>query len=269
MLAPTNATDSGIDSPVQKSAFLDSLELVSLFKLWDVCASADVSLDDTLNWAEAKWQRLKAALESAGIAANVLRRPEDVNRGLNLYSNLGPKSNEYRFFTSHVCWSEMQHVLLESIALEHLVHQGIPLSLREKRPQFLYRGSLSETDFGQVDDRVEAFRESLELDYGMRVTSVEDTSTGIDISPVDIWHGAQVIWSHVLMTAIDAYVCAAAILIEVDAFVTGDSSRRDVLARLHDPGDEWRMTADSVVSAFGLQSSEKIPKPITALHPLP
>lgn len=269
MPVPTNATDGAVDSPIQKSAFLDSLELVSLYKLWDVCDSANISLDATLDWTKPKWNQLKEALESVGIATNALNRPEDVNRGLNLYSSIGPASNDYRFFTSHMCWSELHHVLLEAIGLESLIHHGVPLSLREKRPQLLYRQSLSDSELEYINDRVFAFRESLKLDYSMDIIEVEDTATGIDITSADIWNRAEVIWSHMLMTAVDAYVCAAAVLIEADAFVAGDSSRRDILRKLRDPTDDWQTAANTIQAAFGLSSSEQFPLSVTPPAVLP
>lgn len=269
MPMPTNLGCTGITSPIQKSAFINSLELISLYKLWDVCDVADITLDDTLDWAAPKWERLKEALESVGTATSVLKMPNDVSRGFGLYSSISQASGSYRFFTSHICWSEMHHALLENIGLEGLVRQGVPLSLREKRPQLLYWHSLSDAEFAQLSDRILAFREALKLDYGMDVIEVEDPATGIGITSADIWDQARVLWSHVLLTAADAYVCAAAVLIQADVFVDGDSSRRDILQALRHPPDDWRAAAEAIRTALGLNSNEEFPLPVTPPRALP
>ena len=249
--------DGAADAAVQPSAFLDSSVLMSLFRFWDACKSASVRLDNA-----SSWQHLKDALKSAGVATSALKLTDTINRGMHSFQILSASSDGCHYFSSRVCWSEVHHTLLEARGLEGLVRQGVPPSLRVKRPQKLYRVALQESDYDELKEQVHQFRESLHLDYGIDVTDVEDHSRGLGITPADIWDGALEIWSHVLMGVLDAYVYAAAILVQADNFLTAELLR-DALKPLHNPDSDWTATVESLKQALGVAPDATLPRPIT------
>ena len=257
--------EGAADAVVQPSVFLDGSVLMSLFQFWDTCSRASVQLDNVSSWS-----CLKKALRSAGVATDHLRPTDDITRGMNSFKSLNASSNDYNYFSSRVCWSEVHHTLLEARGLEGLVRQGVPPSLRVKRPQMLYRIALQKSDYDDLKHQMSTFRDSLHLDYGLDVFDVEDTSRGSGITPTDIWDGAQEIWSHILMDVLDAYVCAAAILVNADVFLTADPVLRDALKQLYNPDSTWTPTVESLKQALGVAPDAALPRPDTpgaALQP--
>ena len=192
-----------------------------------------------------------------------------VKLGMKAFQHLQASVGDYLYFSSRVCWSEMHHVLLEGRGLEHLKLQGVPYSLRVKRPQVLYRVALDDQDYIQLDTQLETFRTALWLDYSLDVIDVEDPSVDLGMSPDGIWDDAQAVWSHVLMEVFDAYVCAAAIGIEADVFITSDSSLRDALKRIRDPDSAWTTLAASLKVALGMEPDEELPLPLPPGKALP
>lgn len=249
---------------IPPSVFLDSSVLVSLFQFWEVCTVAGVDLDKVRDW-----KHLVEALESAGVTTNPLNSPDPtINRGLYSFQRLYASTPNYLYFSSRVCWSQAHHVLLEARGLENLIRQGVPHSLRVKRPQALYRLSLQEPDYTKLEHQFEEFRDTLKLDFDLDIVDVEDTAAGSIITPDDIWDSAKAIWSRILMEVSDAYVCAAAILVRVNFFVSKDSSLRDLFNLLHDPDEDWSATATSLTQALGVANTT-LPKALTPASTLP
>lgn len=249
---------------VQPSAFLDSNILVRLFHFWDACESSNIRLDAASNWEE-----LKAEFEDSGVPAGILNRTDAdyVNPGMTSFQRLKASGSDYLFFTSRVCWSETHHVLLEERGLERLVRLGVPFSFRMKRPQALYRISLEKNDYIDLDSRLENFRHDLQIDYGIKVTNVEDSfATGLDIN---IWAFAQAIWSHVLMSVIDAYVYAASIMIGADVFITSDTSLRGALEQFHKPDSDWKALVTSLKQELEMEPDAGFPQPLSPAGDLP
>ncbi len=246
-------------SDFQPSAFLDSSVLVSLFHFWDTCECASVQLDKVQNV-----DHLLKALNSADVATDALRATdsEAVKRGMLSFQNLNMPDPNYLCFSSQVCWSQAHHVLLEARGLEHLIRQGIPRSLRIKRPQALYRSSLQAPDYAELEDRMEAFRNTLKQDFHLDVIDAEDPSAGFGITASDIWESAHVVWSHILMEIIDAYVCAAAVRLGADVFMTQDYALRDVFKQLREPDEDWMVTARALEDALGVEKLN-LPRPLT------
>lgn len=257
-------TDIDADLPIQRTAFLDTTDLVSLYMFWDACESASTPMDTISNWSS-----LKSALEAAGVATSALSRPSDnVSRGINLFVRLLEGSKRYQYCTSRVCWSEAHHTLLESLGLESLIRNGVPLSLREKRSQLVYQASLTRADHNQIADRLQSFRETVQLDYSMDIIEIEASAIGLGVTSADIWNGAQAIWSSVLMPVVDAYVCAAAILAKVDVFISGDPGRRSVLKRLRDSSQDGP-DKELVRESLGLGQFDMLPDAMTSSAALP
>lgn len=241
-----------------QSVFLDSSVLVSLFMFWDACSSINKPLD-----AISRFQELRQELTAAGIASDGLKAVETVQRGIHAFQTLHAASGQHQFFTSRVCWAELNHLLWEQHGLENLVRQGLPFSLRLKRPQRLFRVAATDHDYFRLEDDLSKFRESLSTDYGIRMADVENPAVGMGITDDDIWTGARAFWSRVLMAAFDAYVCAAAILSGADTFVSDDDNLRDMFKRLRDPDDTWAATAESLMSALGLTNRTDFPHPVS------
>ena len=257
-------TDIDADPSIQRTAFLDTIDLISLLMLWDICRSANVLMDQISDW-----NGLRSELKSAGLPAHLLNRPtSNVNRGINIFLRLRERSQDYQYYTSRVCWSEAHHTLMENLGLEYLIRDGVPLSLREKRPQLVFRESLTHADHRQAADDIETFREVMRLDYGMKIVDVEDSAVNLDVTAADIWNGARAIWSHILIPVVDAYICASAILAKVDLFISGDPHRRDILNQLRDPADEWQ-DIDSVKESLCLAPDETPPRPLNSPAELP
>ena len=234
--------DRSSEALTQPGVFLDSGILLSLFQFWDACRAADAA--DRLHELST-WKNLKAELDSAGVDTDGMKAPTpDIGRGMNAFRSLTGSFDGHYYFSSRVCWSELHHTLLEARALEALVSQGVPQSLRSKRPLMLYREALQESDYDGLKDQVSTFRDSMNLDYGIDVIDVEDPSRGLNVAPGEIWEGAREVWSQVLMDVLDAYVCAAALLVEAEDLLSHDPVLRDALELLNDPSRDWTILRD-------------------------
>ena len=241
----------------QPGVFLDRGVLISLFRFWDACKAADAAdrLHELSNWVN-----LKAALDSAGLGTDGMKKPTpDINRGMRAFQALTDSFGGHRYFSSRVCWSELHHTLLEARALETLVGQGVPQSLRAKRPLMVYRAALRESDYDELNDQFSTFRDSLNLDYGIDVIDVEDPSRRLNFTAGDMWEAAREVWSQVLMDVLDAYVCAAALLVEAERLLSDDPVLRNVLEMLNDPGRDWTVLRE----ALGVAPDAVFPKPHT------
>ena len=258
-------SDRTADADIQPSAFLDSSVLISLFQFWDACRHGTIPLDQTMSR-----ERLLEALSSAGVATDALTASdaEDVMRGGRSFQCLNTAGTSHHYFSSQVCWAEMHHVLLESRGLERLVRQGVPYSLRTKRPQIVYRSSLQESDFVELESQMEEFRETLRMDYPIDIVDVENPAAGYGIAHSDIWEDARAIWSHVLMGVTDAYVCAAAIRVRADIFISSDGPLRGVIKQLRNPDSEQTSAVASLRQALGMETLADFPEALSPGQPL-
>jgi len=255
----------GIKAIVHPSVFLDAGVLLSLFQFWDACKSVDA--DHRLHEIS-KWQDLEKALKSAHVDTGGLKQIDTISRGMTSFRRLTNSVEDYRHVSSRVCWAQVHHTLLEARGLEGLVHQRVPQSLRERRPQLLYRIALQESDYDELRDQIKEFRDSMKLDYGLDVLDVEDASSGLAITSGDIWNDAREIWSYVLMGVLEAYVCAAAARVGADVLVSDDPVVRDALGILNDPDRDWTALRE----ALGTAPDAAFPRPLTpgaALPPRP
>lgn len=257
-------SEKTVTANIPPSVFLDSSVLVSLFQFWEACTGAGADLDEVPDW-----RHLAEALRSAGVATSPLDSPDPgIHRGLNSFRRLKASVPNYLYFSSKVCWSQAHNVLLEARGIENLILQGVPHSLRMKRPQALYRLSLQEPDYIELESQLDEFRDTLRLDFDIDIIDVEDRAAGPIITPDHIWDGAKVIWSRILMEVFDAYICAAAILVEVDFFISKDSSIRELFDLLQNPDEDWAATALSLTQALGVRSAN-LPKSLTPQGALP
>ena len=161
--------------------------------------------------------------------------------------------------------------------MERMILQGVPRSMRVKRPQMLFRAALEEADYSELQDDLHAFQDELREDYGLDVITVEDQSAGFVADPRDVWECAQAVWSHVLIEVLDAYLYAAAVAAGADVFITADDSLSDALKRLNETEEDWEELASSLKRALSevlrldteADSPVELPRPIRPQGPLP
>ncbi|MXV98122.1 MAG: hypothetical protein F4126_11580 [Acidimicrobiaceae bacterium] len=255
-------SDESGETLVQPGVFIDRGVLIDLFQFWDACKAVGASgrLHELTGWND-----LKALLDSAGVDTDGTKQRSAMNRGMNAFRGLISSFRSHRLYSSRVCWSELHHTLLEARALEALVVQGVPQSLRAKRPQMMYRVALQESDYDELNAQFDTFRDSLNLDYGIDVIDVEDPARRLSVTPGDIWEGAREVWSQVLMDVLDAYVCAAALLVEAKILLSDDPVLRYALELLNDPGRDWTLLRE----ALGLAPDAAFPTPHTPRYAPP
>lgn len=254
--------DRSNDKLVQPGVFIDRGVLISLFQFWDACRAADLA--DRLD-AVTRWSDLETALESAGVTKAGRSRSDSINRGINAFRRLTASSGTCLYYSSHACWAELHHTLLEARGLEDLVRNGVPQSLRVRRPQRLYRLALQESDYDDLRGCIRQFRDSMKLDYGIDVIDVEDPSRRLNSTSSEIWDGAREVWSRVLLDVLDAYVCAAAILVGVEILVSDDGALRDALEILNHSDRDW----NTLKEALGMAHDAPFPEPRTPMSALP
>lgn len=255
-------TDGSSEALTQPGVFLDSSVLISLFQFWEACQAADAA--DRLHKIS-RWLDLEASLQAAGVITDGVKPSEAISRGIASFQRLTAASSACLFYSSHTCWSRVHHTLLESRGLEGLVRNGVPQSLRDKRPQMLYRVALKDSDYDELRHQMNQFRDSMTLDYGIDVIDVEDPSRRLNLIPGEIWDCAQEVWSRVLMDVHDAYVYAAAILVGVDIFVSSDEILRLALKVFNDESKDWTVLRE----ALGMAPDAVFPKPQTPEYALP
>ena len=251
-------TESATTVPTDRSVFIDTNALVRLFTFWEGCHEAAVRLDDVPDW-----KTLKSALQSSGSLAALIggREVDDLKTGLRFFVHLRAAKGECRYFSSIACRSEFHHVLLEWLAIERLAKGRVPRSLRAKRPQMLQRIALHDSDYIGISECLDQFFDELHRDYDIDITIVEEQLTGEAVRLDDIWRTAREVWSRVLMDVIDGYIYAVAVEIEADVFVTTDTSLREALKRLHEPGRAWADLVESLNSALARSPQAGFPKP--------
>jgi len=239
-----------------KSAFLDTNALVALFSYWQVCTSNRITLDSVVSL-----QDLKAKLGARIRLAKEI--PADdydpIRVGMRCFQNLTAARDRYLFYTSALCRSELHHVVLTSIASERLTRRRVPHALRVKRPQIIYRRALETSDYSTCATQLDEFIESLRLDYSVAIQEVEDPGSGAVATFETILEAARHVWSRVLIEVMDAYIFAAALMAEVDVFVTADEALRDALSKLNEPSTLWKAAARSLNIALGKGQSEALP----------
>lgn len=244
----------------QSVAFLDSSALTYLFHFWEACNEANAGDQLAEN---SKWENLSATLQSAGVDTSGLTPSSSINGGMHTFNVLHDHRDSHQFLTSLSCRAQMHHTLLEARGMEELVRRRVPRNLRMERSQMLYQAVLKQEDYDELRNQTEAFRESLNDDYGIEVLDLDDPTRGLGITHIDIWTVAQELWSHVLLDMTDGYAYAAAICVKADVFLSSDSDLRKALKHLSDPGSEWATTASALKQSIGLSPDATLPRPHT------
>jgi hypothetical protein len=231
----------------QKSiAFFDTNALLDMFGYWAMCQACSLNLNQYDQFQKMLSEKFGINNDTAQLHLSK-RDIDTVNLGMDLFKGMTLRIGNWDFFTSRVCLSEMRHTLLEDRASERLIELRVPYRLRRERPLILYRRSLRENDYSNLDSEVNGFFDLL-IDHGIIIQIAEEGATNF----TDVAIVAEKIWSHVLFEVMDAFVLASAVTSMADILITRDGAFRDAVQRLANPPDtEWRCIRDSLSKIAG------------------
>jgi hypothetical protein len=225
----------------KRIAFFDTNAILRLFDYWECCASVNLKLDGFNDITT-----LQAALIAAGIKIDILSGDDlnPIHQGMTLFQASFDKKNDWDIYTSCICTSEFYHTLLEKLAAERLVSQGIPYRFALERPLIVFRKCLKGMDYSQLQKKVEKFNDELATIYNIPILIAEKTETDFDI----VSDAAAEIWSRILMDVMDTLIYASAITSMANILITRDSAFRSAVINLHKPPDsEWRGLRRSIL----------------------
>ncbi len=253
-------TDQNRPLRVDGSAFLETNVLIDLYIYWDLCRRAGLRLDEVDSRSE-----LRNALQQRipMIRYTVADDFRDAENGRKCFRNVLEASGDYLFYTSHLCLSEMHHVLIESVASELLTQHKVPYSVRRRRPQILHRNVIEAEDYKNISERLDEFRDVFNKDYKIRIEPVEGVGSGGIVEFQMIMSTAEAIWRRVLIEVMDCYILSAAILAKVDCFLTRDKALQDALR------DISKASGSELRGLVGLGPEEKFPVVHKPANPLP
>src|SRR5487761_414444 len=121
-------------------SFLDANALLDLFVYQTLCGSHSLDLGQCQDFNE-----LKAILERATPPFPLKREDlRPLEHGITLFHQMRQRTDDWDFFTSRFCLSEMQHALLEEQASQRLLASKVPFRLTRHRPLIVYRRALTQ-----------------------------------------------------------------------------------------------------------------------------
>ena len=133
--------------------------------------------------------------------------------------------------------------------------------MRNKRPLLIYQSALDQLDFNKVNEALELFFSEMRFEQGIDIELLEENNgQGILSDPNKILDVAMVLWSHIILETLDAYMYSAAILCQADFFVTTDGALRDMTASLADQTGEYAAVAQQLRTELGLESGVRFPR---------
>ena len=250
-----------------KIAFLDTNALVNLYTFWEACRIARIGMSSVADWSAVR----NALVQSISMAPNLFERDdfEPIRTGLRLFSHIQQAKPDYDFYCCHVNRSELHHVLLSADAGAELHRQRVPRSLAVKRPLIVHRRVLPHDAYLRVDQQIEDFFHTLSGEHSIDIKSVENERTGLSVPSEDIFATAEIIWSHVLMETMDAYVFAAAIECEADCLLTSDSAFRATVNNLRTNQGEWWTVSRALRASLKKPAGFAFPQGIRPNEALP
>ena len=244
---------------VSKSAVLDTNALIRVFDFWSICRAISVPLNNISNWTTLHSLLVRNSRSNA--IFNDFK-VSDVDQGLKCFNSMKTNSVSYQFYTSSICRSEMNHILLDQLANTRLIRRRIPYRMRVKRPQMLYRKALERRDYRKTKSDMAEFFESLRVDYNVDIIEIEQSSVPF----ADILHTAEEIWSRILIDVMDSYIYASAVEIDADVFLTSDVLLINALSNLHRPTGDWVSLVTSLKRTLGKSG---VPEPRRPQNSLP
>jgi len=264
MAAPaTQSTTSAAVGVPTRTAFLDTNGLLELSLYWETCQAASVTLDSVLTYAS-----LKSALPRRYRGFQPARSTaQAVGRGQKLFHQLWGRRNDWDYYTSAICRAEMHHVLLEQSAQRSLTGMRIPQRLRSDRPLLVFRQTLQTSDYTALDQKLSDFFDDLRLSYGVDIKTAEDLSS---LDERDVRTAAKIIWSHVLMEVMDAFIFGCAVVTFSETLVTRDGPFLEAVNQLAGSTESrWRNARASIAAAIGTPPGFIFPRAIKPQDALP
>ena len=251
----------------KRTSFLDTGGIERLFSLWETCAAAGRDIQSVSDW-----KAVQTALQKAGSKIATNYNKEDYSRieeGIKLFNNMQAVSGEHDFFSCRAAQAELHRIVISDRALEELAKQRVPRTMRNKRPLLIYQTALQSSDHAHVEQQISQFFEDMRVDQKMDIRILEDNSShGILPDHSKIYEIAKVIWSHVLMETLDAYMYASAIICQADNFITTDSSLRHITQMLSLRSGNYKEVARQIECKLELPSGMRLPKGIRISHKL-
>ena len=183
--------------------------------------------------------------------------PSHDNIGITLFKNISASvdTEDYLLRTSRFCQAKLHHTFVEYWASIHLTQDKISFGLRTQRLHFLYDRIIDTVENQEISQKLNAFFESLRLDYGLNVTAVEDlATTGSHTEYLDILETAKAIWTRILLATMDAIILGTAIRAEASVFMSSDQAMRTVLKRIRTDAER-----QSLNEAIGRDATAEIP----------
>ena len=247
-------------SNLLKLALIDTNALVYLFAFWEACHIAQVQMSSVSDWKDLRSNLAKATVPVAlALTADDF---EPVKTGHRFFQRLETSKGNYDFLCCHVSRSELHHVLLSANASEYLSLNRIPRSLANKRPLVVHQLALPHNAYSRIETQIDQFFDTLHTSHKIDIKAIEDPASGLYIISEDIFRTARVIWSHVLMETMDAYIFAAAIEAEVDYLITSDAAFRGTVNNLRNGQAEWQNVSSALISALGKHAAFTLPSGI-------
>ena len=247
-------------SNLLKLALIDTNALVYLFAFWEACHIAQVQMSSVSDWKDLRSNIAKATAPVAlALKANDF---EPVTTGHQFFQRLENSKLNYDFLCCHVSHSELHHVLLSANASEDLSLNRIPRSLANKRPLVVHQLALPHNSYSQIETQIDQFFDTLRTSHNIDIKILEDPANGFPIRSEDIFRTARVVWSHVLMETMDAYIFAAAIEAEADYLITSDAAFRSTVNNLRNGQAEWQNVSTALITALGKHATFTLPSGI-------
>lgn len=244
-------------SNLLKLALIDTNALVYLFAFWEACHIAQMQMSSVSDWKDLRSNLAKATSHIAlALEANDF---ESVKTGHRFFQRLEAAKVDYDFLCCHVSRSELHHVLLSANASEELIKNRIPRTLANKRPLVVHQLVLPHGAYTQIETQIEQFFDTLSTDHNINIKTLEDPANGFNVRSEDILGTARIVWSHVLMETMDAYIFAAAIEAEADYLLTSDTAFRNTVNNLRNGQGEWRSVSSALISALGKHTAFTLP----------
>ena len=218
-----------------RTAFLDTNALLQIFAFWEACKVSQVSMDAVKSWQQ---------LQTFGLGNG--DDFEDIKNGMKCFQRLDQAKEDCNYFSCQVCRSEMHRVILDACALEGLIRKKVPFSVRNKRPLIVYRRVLEDEDYETINEQVNKLFEDLRVTHNIDIKILEERAHGMGVSSEQIFQTAQVLWSHVLIETMDAYIYAAAIQCLADYFLTSDGALKNMINGLYSASGDWKLVANDL-----------------------
>lgn len=190
---------------VRRTSFLDTGALAKLYALWETCDQVGFRLDLVNTWKD-----VRDAVQRAGgpLASQYVGKDfTDIKSGLSLFTRMKEARADCDFFSCRAAYAELHRLVLVEMAIEKLTLQRVPRTIRNKRPLAIYQDALATTDFNQVNDDLDNFFEEMRINQRIDIKLLESNGGhGILPDPNKILDVAMVLWSHLMIETLDAYM---------------------------------------------------------------